>query len=142
MKIILIPAFFALPFSAFMGLLQFSVPLLLLACGSLVIWIVTVIFPNFFTILIRWCCLLVYCFVTIFHLKRSVYTIVFFLEDTLNFEKLFLLFSPQASDECLHCFVMGIILFVWLLFAILMVLYEITRRIPFLRKSGSSKNRK
>jgi hypothetical protein len=142
MKIILIPAFFVLPYSALVGVFQFSVPLLLLACGSLVLWIVTVIFPNFFTTLIRWCCVLVYCFVTIFHLKRSIYTIVFFLEDTLNFEKLFLLFSPQASDECVHCFVMGMILFVWLLFAILMVLYEIMRRIPFFRKSRNSKNLK
>ena len=142
MKIFLIPTFFVLPFSTFVGVLHFSIPLLLLACGALVIWIGTLFYSNFLATLVRRCCVLVFWFVTIFYLKRSIHSIVFFLEYNLNFEKLLLLFSPQASDECLHCMVMGVILFIWIQFAMLMVLYEIYRRSPLFRKKGNSKKSK
>lgn len=140
MKIILIPTFFTLTFPAFVWLLQFSVPLLLLAIISLVTWFVSLFFSNFIMNFVRRCCVLIYWVVTIFHMKRGIYTIVFFLEDNLKFEKLFLLFFHQASDECLHCMVLGIILIIWIQFAILMILYEIIKWIPVFKKPGNSKN--
>lgn len=112
-------------FKILLQLLPFSDPWLFFAFVSVIVWFIARFFPNFVLNIIRKTCVLIYWIVTFFAWERCVYKVVFYLEYQFGIEKIFLLFFRQVSDECIHCILLGIVFYIWMMVGIFLALYEV-----------------